>query len=201
MYDPERAIWAAWALWMLSWFLAAAWSRPTIGRPRAGAEFLHLLVTMLGFGLLISASRRGEAMSSGRWGPVRLWELDQTGGLICLGLVVLGFVFCWWARLHLGALWSGSITRKSGHRIVDTGPYGLVRHPIYTGLILAVAATAAEQGTSRGVAGAALIALGFSIKARLEERFLREELGRAEYDAYARRTPMLIPRPWPSAKS
>jgi protein-S-isoprenylcysteine O-methyltransferase Ste14 len=107
--------------------------------------------------------------------------------------MVVGFAFCWWARIHLGKLWSGIITRKTDHRIVDTGPYGLVRHPIYTGLLLAILATMVAKGTIIGIAGAAVIATGIYMKARLEERFLRQELGPAAYDEYAGRVPMLVP--------
>jgi protein-S-isoprenylcysteine O-methyltransferase Ste14 len=104
-----------------------------------------------------------------------------------------GLLFTWWARLHLGRLWSGSITRKEGHRVIDTGPYGLVRHPIYTGLIFALFATAIAQAAISGLAGAALIAFGLWVKARIEERFLTAELGADAYGAYRRRVPMLIP--------
>ena len=89
--------------------------------------------------------------------------------------------------------WSSSVTRKEGHHVVDTGPYALVRHPIYTGVLVAAAATAIEQGTAASLAGMGLITLGYWIKARLEESFLRAELGTDAYDAYARRTGMLLP--------
>ena len=107
--------------------------------------------------------------------------------------MVAGFLFCWWARVHLGQLWSGNITLKADHRVVDTGPYRLVRHPIYTGLILAALATALEKATVLGLSGVLLITFGFWLKARFEEGFLRAQLGAAAYDAYAARTPMLIP--------
>jgi protein-S-isoprenylcysteine O-methyltransferase Ste14 len=90
-------------------------------------------------------------------------------------------------------LWSASVTRKENHRIIDTGPYALVRHPIYTGIILASVATTAVKGSGFAVAGLAIIVVGYWMKARLEERFLREELGARAYDAYARKTAMLIP--------
>jgi protein-S-isoprenylcysteine O-methyltransferase Ste14 len=85
------------------------------------------------------------------------------------------------------------VTKKEGHHVVDTGPYRLVRHPIYTGIILSSFATAFEKGTSIAVAGAATMALGWYLKARLEERFLREQLGAEAYGAYAARVPMLLP--------
>ena len=96
---------------------------------------------------------------------------------------------------RLGVLWSGGIVRREGHRIVDTGPYGVVRHPICSGLILAAAGLALIKATWLALAGAALIALGFALKARVEERFLSSELGSGAYAAYRGRVPMLVPFP------
>jgi protein-S-isoprenylcysteine O-methyltransferase Ste14 len=93
----------------------------------------------------------------------------------------------------VGKLWSGTIMRKEGHYVVDTGPYALVRHPIYTGAIAATVATAEAEATLPAVIGLVLITLGLWLKARMEERFLREELGPEAYDAYRRRVPMLLP--------
>jgi len=101
--------------------------------------------------------------------------------------------FAWWGRIYLGRLWSNGITRKENHRVVDTGPYGLVRHPIYTGQIFAILTTGIAVATVTSLLGAALIALGLWQKARLEERFLTAELGEQSYGAYCRRVPMLIP--------
>jgi len=86
-----------------------------------------------------------------------------------VALCFAGFAFCWWARIHLGRLWSAFVTLKAEHRIVDTGPYGIVRHPIYTGIILATVAVGILKGTAYAAAGALLVILGFWIKARLEE--------------------------------
>jgi len=82
---------------------------------------------------------------------------------------------------------------EAGHHVVDTGPYRLVRHPIYSGLIFAAFATAIQKGTPFALLGAAMVTLAFCIKARREERFLRAELGENTYDAYARKTAMLVP--------
>lgn len=126
-------------------------------------------------------------------GPLRLWFLPFGAVWPTVGLIALSFLFSWWARIWLGALWSGHITTKADHRVIDTGPYRIVRHPIYTGILLAVYATAALKGTVLGFAGAAIITLGLWMMARLEEGFLREELGADDYDAYRHRVPMLAP--------
>ncbi|MGH6985338.1 MAG: methyltransferase family protein [Caulobacteraceae bacterium] len=110
-----------------------------------------------------------------------------------VALAVLGFSLCWWARIHLGSLWSGWVSRKQDHRVIESGPYALVRHPIYSGVILAAAATAGLESRWTSLVGLALLIAGFWVKARIEERFLRSELGPQAYDAYAARTGMLIP--------
>ena len=180
-YDPLLGVWA---LWAMSWFVAAIWSGRTQARPMAGSQLLYRAVTFIGAVMLFDF--RG-------WGPPPLWRLSETGEWAMVWLAVAGFAFCWWARLHLGRLWSGSVTRKEGHHIVDTGPYRLVRHPIYTGMIVAALATAIDRGTIVSMIGLVLMVLGCWIKARLEERFLRSELGADAYDAYAKRTGMLAP--------
>jgi protein-S-isoprenylcysteine O-methyltransferase Ste14 len=194
MVSPERATGIAWAIWVVSWWAAAAWRAPEVKRAGVGAEALHLAVTLLGFGMIFMSPR------AGRW-EVATWRLEPAAGWVLFAVAVAGFLLCWWARIHLGSLWSGNVTRKADHRVVDTGPYRFVRHPIYTGLILAAFATAALRGSSFAVLGAVVATLGVWIKGKIEERFLRTELGPA-YDAYARRTPMLVPRFWPArAKS
>jgi protein-S-isoprenylcysteine O-methyltransferase Ste14 len=110
-----------------------------------------------------------------------------------LAVVLIGLLVTAWARVHLGRLWSGNVARKADHRVVDTGPYGIVRHPIYTGIMVATIAMAVMRGTAAAWLGFAILTLGWYIKARLEEAFLREQLGAADYDRYASRVPMLIP--------
>jgi protein-S-isoprenylcysteine O-methyltransferase Ste14 len=107
--------------------------------------------------------------------------------------MLTGLALTWWARIQLGGLWSSAITRKEKHRLVEIGPYALVRHPIYTGLIIALLATAAIEATQLALLGAQLIALGLWVKARAEERFLSTELAPETYESYRRRVPMLVP--------
>jgi protein-S-isoprenylcysteine O-methyltransferase Ste14 len=122
-----------------------------------------------------------------------LWSAPEAMNWIWFLLVLAGFAFCWWARLHLGRLWSGFTTLKEGHYLVDSGPYGIVRHPIYSGAIFAAMMTAALNATLLSVLGFLALAVGFAMVARLEERFLRQQLGEQIYDAYAARVPMLAP--------
>jgi len=121
------------------------------------------------------------------------WDVGTASTYVLIVLMLLGLLLTWLARIHLGPFWSSAITRKEHHRIIDTGPYAFVRHPIYTGIITALLATAVIQATAPALAGAALITYGLWLKARAEERFLMVELGPDSYGSYCRRTPMLIP--------
>ena len=174
-----------WVLWLVSWMVAASWSNATAARASLASEIFYRAPTLVGGVCLFFP---GHVL-----GVTKLWDTPWVTSWCLVGLTAAGFAFCWWARLHLGRLWSSEITRKADHHIVDTGPYALVRHPIYTGIIIAAAAMAAQQATLLALAGMVLMVLGFWIKARLEERFLREQLGREAYDDYARRTGMLFP--------
>ncbi|MCP3402309.1 MULTISPECIES: isoprenylcysteine carboxylmethyltransferase family protein [unclassified Bradyrhizobium] len=122
-----------------------------------------------------------------------LWVLGNTGIAIAALLSVAGIAFAWWGRLHLGKFWSNTITHKEDHRVIDTGPYGFVRHPIYTGLIFGMLVTGVAIGLVTTILGAILISLGMWQKGRMEEVFLSKELGEDAYGAYCRRVPMIIP--------
>lgn len=177
---------ALWVGFAGSWLLASSWSSVVHKRMGIGAELGYQAFLVVG-GILFVVPAHGYE------GPLRLWMVTRTEAWVCVGLIALGFAFAWWARIYLGDLWSGQIVTKDDHRIVDRGPYAVVRHPIYTGVLLAVFATAAAKGTVLGLAGAAFIAVGLWIKAWLEERWLRQELGTDAYDDYRRRVPMLLP--------
>jgi protein-S-isoprenylcysteine O-methyltransferase Ste14 len=185
------------ALWAISWFIAALWSRRTVARPTFRQNVSNVVITAIG-GVLFGFSLEWRlGLLRSRLAAPTFWSLPPAAGWIATGLVVAGLAFCWWARITLGDFWSGTVTRKENHMLIQAGPYRLVRHPIYTGLILALAATAVQVGLSGAVAGVGLMAVGFWLKARLEERFLAAGLGEAAYADYRRHTPMLIPF-WPT---
>ena len=187
---PADIITAIWAMWLLSWLIASAWAGRTQAAPARGSQLPYRLVTIVGAACLFARSRLfGLPLQT----VSPLWSFPPLVSGAMIILTAAGFGVCWWARLHLGRLWSSSVTRKEDHHIVATGPYRFARHPIYTGIILASVATALEQGTALALVGSGLIAAGCWMKARLEERFLRLELGADAYDAYAARTGMLFP--------
>jgi protein-S-isoprenylcysteine O-methyltransferase Ste14 len=183
---PKQLIALIWIGWLISWVAASFWSGRTekrVTRRRSRAYLIPIVI-----GALLLTPWVAQAL-----GAREVWHVGEGGTYALAALVFAGVLFTWWARIHLGSLWSNAITRKEGHRVIDTGPYRLVRHPIYTGLILAILATGAAVATVTAMAGALLIAFGLWQKARMEERFLRMELGADAYGSYCRRVPMLIP--------
>jgi protein-S-isoprenylcysteine O-methyltransferase Ste14 len=160
--------------------VAVFWTNRTVKRAAVREEVLSRILIPAGAILLFGGFRRKDGVSG-------------AAGWTMAALAAAGFAFTWWARLHLGRLWSGRVTRKADHRIVDRGPYAIVRHPIYAGIILAVLATGIAKGRYQAMIGALIMAVSFFIRARLEERFLSDELGAGAYDDYRRRVPILIP--------
>lgn len=187
---PYYFVLGIWAAWWISWWASAGWSAKTEARLPVADEARHRVFLIAGIVLLFLPLSWIGGIATPLW-PVPGWL-----AWALVAVTALGFGFCWWARVHLGRLWSGAVTRKEGHHIVDTGPYRYVRHPIYTGILTAVLATMLLRGTALGIAGAALIIVSLTMKARFEEKFLSEQLGPEAYSAYRARVPMLVPF-WP----
>jgi protein-S-isoprenylcysteine O-methyltransferase Ste14 len=187
---PIYASIAVWGVWLLAWTAAGLWSRRTQARAPTAFQIGNGLMTALAFGMLFTGT--GRILRAGpAW--IRLWDLPEAIDWLLFGVVLAGFLFAWWARFALGSLWSASVTIKEGHSVVQSGPYALVRHPIYTGMLFAAYALAAQGAAPDALAGAALLHLTFWRKARVEEGLLESQLGVEAYQAYRRRTPMLIP--------
>ena len=102
------------------------------------------------------------------------------------GVTAVGLLFAIWARHHLGSNWSQAVTVKEGHELIQSGPYALVRHPIYTGLLLGFAGCAVARGELRGVVAVALVFSVLWLKLRLEEKWMNVQFGDS-YKAYSQR--------------
>ena len=181
--DAALAIRDLWLLWALSWLLAA----PFAARAAKRSRWMMVPLTVVGLIAIFAWNQAGQLLTR------PLWSVPELFGWLCAGVVLAGFGFAWWARLTLGRLWSGFITLKEGHHIVDQGPYALVRHPIYTGILLAIGATALAAPSPLAFAMAAAILAVLVAKAWAEERFLGQELGEDAYASYRARVPMLLP--------
>jgi protein-S-isoprenylcysteine O-methyltransferase Ste14 len=179
------AIPVLWLAWILYWIFAAANVKATRWNEAPRDRLRHSLPFVLAFILLVLSGRHLGILGH-RFVP-DTWELPLVGTVI----VALGLGLACWARVHLGRNWSGTITLKEDHALVTTGPYGFVRHPIYTGLLFAFAGTALGIGEWRGIVGTALLFVGIEVRCSAEERKMRETF--ADYDDYVRRTKRLIP--------
>lgn len=175
-----------WQALGLVWLVGLASTKPTVRTQPRGPRLFQAALALLGFFLLGSPS---EAQG---WLAIRF--LPQNHAVEIAGLVttIAGCLFAIWARVTLGTNWSGRATVKAGHQLITKGPYALVRHPIYTGLMLAALGTALASGQLRGPLGLLLVLLGFLVKMSQEERLMMETFPQA-YPAYRHRVKALIP--------
>jgi protein-S-isoprenylcysteine O-methyltransferase Ste14 len=107
-------------------------------------------------------------------------------------LALAGVGLAIWARLMLGRNWSSVVMIRQDHQLIRCGPYALVRHPIYAGMLLALLGTAVALGEIRGLLAVAIAFVAWLFKSRLEERWLTEHFGE-EYEQYRREVKALIP--------
>ena len=183
---PTELLALIWLAFLASWVGASFWQGQTKKQVMTLESQRYRLPILVG-GILYTP------WIAAVLGSKPLWVLGSTGIAIAAVLSIAGIAFAWWGRLHLGKFWSNTITHKEDHRVIDTGPYGIVRHPIYTGLIFGMLVTGIAIGLVTTILGAILISLGMWQKGRMEEVFLSKELGEDAYGAYCRRVPMIIP--------
>jgi len=184
--QPSETFQVIWIAWVASWVAASLWSGRTEKRAATREVWIYRIVIFAG--AILVAPWTAQVL-----GERPTWQVGYYGAYAFVGVMLIGLALTWWARIQLGGLWSSAITRKEKHRLIESGPYAFVRHPIYTGLILALLATAAIEATLLALVGALLIVLGLWVKARAEERFLSTELAPETYESYRRRVPMLVP--------
>src|SRR6478735_9377100 len=175
-----------WIGWAVYWIIAA---RHNLTNRRTeslltGASYRVLLI--IGILLLALPVRSQTLLDAFVWPPSALMVA------IGLAMTIVGLAIAVWARRHLGRYWSGRITLKVDHRVIQTGPYALVRHPIYSGILLALFGTVITIGTVQSCLGLAMMFLSFVRKLTLEERWLCTDLG-SEYEEYRHRVKALIP--------
>jgi protein-S-isoprenylcysteine O-methyltransferase Ste14 len=187
LLDPMLGILLSvvWLAWLGYWWYSARNVKPTRVHEPVGSMLRHRIPLILG-ALLFAAPRLSPRALHARFLPV-------APVFPVLGLLILagGLGIAVWARRHLGRNWSAEVVVKEDHALIRTGPYRYVRHPIYTGLLLAFLGMALMFGEWRGLLGLALLLVSFTVKSRQEEARMRETF--PEYEAYRRGTAALVP--------
>ncbi len=175
-----------WYSFVLVWLVAALWVKSTKAAEPLSVRLTYGSLMTVGFYLLFS-HRSAVGVLGTRF-------IGDTESIAIAGIVLTfaGVGLSIWARLILGENWSGRVTRKVGHELVRSGPYAFVRHPIYSGLLIASIGTAVVVGEWRGVIAIPLILLSEIVKARREEQFMLAEFGES-YAQYRNETGFLIP--------
>ncbi len=127
------------------------------------------------------------ALLNERFAPLSLWLVR-----LAAALTFAGIAFAIWARVWIAGNWSSDVTLKRDHELIVSGPYACVRHPIYTGILLALTGTTLAVGELRGLLAVVLACAAFWRKLGIEEAVMRRQFGEA-YVRYAERVPALIP--------
>jgi protein-S-isoprenylcysteine O-methyltransferase Ste14 len=173
----------AWGTIGIVWVLGALNSKPVVRTGSRVIRMMELCFLFAAFTLLFHLP------------PWRELPIPSTVKWVGVILTFVGVGFAIWARFILGGNWSASVTVKRDHTLICRGPYAIVRHPIYTGLLLAALGTAMAFGDLRGFLAPPLLAFAWRRKSLVEEEFMRTQFGPA-YTAYAARVKALIPFVW-----
>lgn len=180
-----RFIEFCWLAWLLYWLIMAFTTKRTVER---GGFLGYRVVMVLVVGGLVAAGRLLHVSAHSE-----LWRTPPLAlGIATDCIVLAGAAFTVWARITLGRNWSAEVTFKQDHELIQSGPYALVRHPIYTGLIVMALGTAINVGRPLGFVLFVGLCGGLWWKARQEERIMSRHFPNA-YADYRARVHAIIP--------
>ena len=179
------AVLLLWLLWLVFWSVSARFTKPTRWEEARGSRRAHLMFSLAAAWLLCLPQLLPPAL--------RAWIIPYSSGLAWWGvvIVVVSLGYSVWARVHLGRNWSAAVAVKQDHELVRSGPYRHVRHPIYTGMILALAGTTIALDQWRAPLSLALITFALVRKLRQEEKRMGEIF--PEYAEYRKTSAALLP--------
>jgi protein-S-isoprenylcysteine O-methyltransferase Ste14 len=176
-----------WLVWYALWILAGIGTKRAVERADWGRALGYYIPVLLGYYLMFGFDFDVP------WLQYRIIPRTQPIGIAAILITLAGMAFATWARVYLGRNWSSVPTIKEQHQLIRGGPYRLVRHPIYTGILLAMVGTSLANGKVRGLLSILVLWIGWTVKSRMEEEFMVRTFG-AEYEEYRRATGALIPR-------
>src|ERR1700684_746038 len=149
-----------WIFFFLYWQIKAANTKTTQRLEPAASRILRVFIFLIAIALL-STTRIPLP-----WLYLQLWPVGLWPFWLGAAVTIAGLLFAVWAREHLGSNWSRSVTIKQGHELITTGPYAVVRHPIYTGILAGFLGSAIALSQVRGVIAFALIIFALWLKLR-----------------------------------
>jgi protein-S-isoprenylcysteine O-methyltransferase len=185
---PDIDLWInrVWLALGVIWLIGALITKRTARVQTSGSRLIQFALTATGFFLVLQPD-----LDIGFLG-YRFLPRSSAAPYLGFALTVGGAALAVSARVILGKNWSATVTIKQDHEIIRRGPYALVRHPMYSGFLLALLGTALAMGEVRGLLGLGFVFLGLWLKLRTEERFLMEQFGTL-YIQYREETKALIP--------
>ena len=175
-----------WIAFLIYWQIKAVDTKTTQRLEPVASRILRALTFLIAI-VLLSTTRIPL-----RWLYLQTWPTGFWPFWLGATVMVAGLLFAVWAREHLGSNWSRSVTIKQGHELITTGPYAVVRHPIYTGILAGILGTAIALSQVRGFIGFVLFFLMLWVKLRMEEQWMRSRFGEI-YATYAHQTAALVP--------
>jgi protein-S-isoprenylcysteine O-methyltransferase Ste14 len=176
-----------WIVFIVYWIAGALKTRATREKESFTSRFVVLAIEVIGYLLIFSASTGIGVLGT------RVLPRSLLGPVVGVVLTWLGIALAIWARYHLAEYWSARVTIKEGHQLIRTGPYTHLRHPIYSGLVLATLGSALVIDRWRCVLGLCLVLAGYCFKAKKEETMLTQQFGDA-FREHQKHTGFLIPR-------
>lgn len=168
------------------WFINARKVKAAVQVQSKVSRYIYLSFLILGFALVYC-----RAFGWGVLGE-QIFPANQLTGIIGVIVCLGGISFAIWARKTLGNNWSGEVTLKQEHELIQTGPYRFVRHPIYTGFETALMGAIITVGQLKGLLGLSIIFVNHYFKTRMEEEIMYKQFP-VQYPAYAKRVKRLIP--------
>ena len=180
---PERACAFLWIVWCLVWLVSAFRTKKVAKSESVLGRLTYMGPVAVAALLIFYAPRLFDGRFLAPGSPVEWLGVVLTAAGVAVSI---------WARAHLGGNWSGRVTLKERHELIQAGPYSLVRHPIYTGLLLAAAGSSLASGRTAIAFALPILFVSIWIKLRREEGLLASHF--PEYGAYRGRVKALIPR-------
>jgi len=185
----NQVIHILWISIFVLWAVTAVTSKQTVRSSAEGPSRIAVWIVWLAWWLLFTHGFGIDRLA------FRFLPETTSAAAAGLAITVAGLGLSVWARFYLGRNWSALIQVKEGHELMRTGPYAIVRHPIYSGFMLATLGTAIAYGELSGLLAFIMILAAWGYKARLEETAMTEHFG-AEYETYRTKVKGLIPFVW-----